>query len=302
MGSLNHDSPSEIRAVLERRGIGLKKRWGQNFLVNRGARERLVSLLDPRPGSIAWEIGPGLGAMTGLLLARGVRVVAFEVDHGLAHFLIEEELAGSSGLTLVEGDFLRTWRAALDRHGPPEAVLGNLPYRSASIMIADMVTGGLRPIRSVFTVQRELAERLTASPGTKSYSSFTVLCGSCFRIIARGDLQPGSFWPAPEVVSSVVELMPLAGAPSGSELEMLSRLTRALFAARRKTIRNNAVAAFGPQVLAVLERQGIDPSGRAEDLDPRVFTSLARAMLTSRDRDPAGRGVPGSGESGPMPA
>ncbi len=83
--------------------------------------------------------------MTGLLLARGVRVVAFEVDHGLAHFLVEEELAGIGGFTLVEGDFLRTWREALERHGPPETVLGNLPYRSASLMIAEMVTGGLRP-------------------------------------------------------------------------------------------------------------------------------------------------------------
>ncbi|MCX7028719.1 MAG: 16S rRNA (adenine(1518)-N(6)/adenine(1519)-N(6))-dimethyltransferase RsmA [Spirochaetes bacterium] len=281
MGPLNHDSSAEIRTVLERRGIGLKKRWGQNFLVNRGARERLVSLLDPRPGGLAWEIGPGLGAMTGLLLARGARVVAFEVDHGIARFLREEELAGFSGFTLVEGDFMRTWRVALDRHGPPEVVLGNLPYRSASLMIAEMVTGGLRPGRSVFTVQRELAERLTAAPGTKNFSSFSVLCGSCFRIVGRGDLQPGSFWPAPEVVSSVVELLPREGAPSGPELEMLSRVTRALFAARRKTIRNNAVAAFGPEVLTVLARQGIDPSGRAEDLAPQYFLGLARALTAA---------------------
>ena len=278
MGSLNHDSPAEIRAVLERRSIGLKKRWGQNFLVNRGARERLVSLLDPPPGGLAWEIGPGLGAMTGLLLGRGARVVAFEVDHRISRFLLEEELAGAGDFTLVEGDFLRTWRGALEAHGLPDVVLGNLPYRSASLMIAEIVTGGLRPLRSIFTVQRELAERLTAVPRTKSYSSFSILCGSCFRILERGDLQPGSFWPAPEVVSSVIELRPLEGAPSGPELEMLSRVTRALFAARRKTIRNNTVAAFGPQVLPVLERLGIDASGRAEELEPRSFVELARAL------------------------
>jgi 16S rRNA (adenine1518-N6/adenine1519-N6)-dimethyltransferase len=284
VGTLNHDSPAEIREVLARRGIGLKKRWGQNFLVNRGARERLVSLLDPRPGSLAWEIGPGLGAMTGLLLERGARVVAFEVDHGIARFLREEELVGLDGFTLVEGDFLRTWREALGRHGPPEVVLGNLPYRSASLMIAEMVTGGLRPNRSVFTVQRELAERLTAVPGTKSYSSFTVLCGSSFRIVGRGVLQPGSFWPAPEVVSSVVELLPREGAPSGPELEMLSRVTRALFAARRKTIRNNAVAAFGPEVVPVLEQLGINPSGRAEELELQDFSGLARALVAAEEQ------------------
>ncbi len=168
MGSLNHDSPVEIRAVLERRGIGLKKRWGQNFLVNRGARERLVGLLDAPPGALAWEIGPGLGAMTGLLLDRGIRVVAFEVDHGIARFLREEELADREGFTLVEGDFLRTWRDALAAYGVPDVVLGNLPYRSASLMIADLVTGNLRPSRAVFTVQRELADRLTAAPGAKT--------------------------------------------------------------------------------------------------------------------------------------
>lgn len=287
MSPLNHDSAAQIRAVLERCGIGLKRRWGQNFLVNRPARERLLSLLDAHPGSLVWEIGPGLGAMTGPLLARGLRVVAFEIDHGLAR-LLSESLAGSRDFMLVEGDFVRTWRGALDRHGRPDSVLGNLPYRSASLMIADIVTGELRPKRCVFTVQRELAERLTASPGTRSYSSFTVLCRSCFRIVARGDLQPGSFWPPPEVVSSVVELTPLADAPSGAELRMLSRVTRALFAARRKTIRNNAVAAFGAGVLAALERQGIDASGRAEDLEPRAYVGLARALLEAERARPGG--------------
>lgn len=281
MGALNHDSPSEIRAVLARRGIALKKRWGQNFLVNRGARERIVGLLAAPPGSLAWEIGPGLGAMTSLLLDRGARVVAFEVDHGIARFLREEELADREGITLVEGDFLRTWRDALAAYGVPAVVLGNLPYRSASLMIADLVTGGLRPSRAVFTVQRELADRLTAAPGAKSYSSFTVLCGSCFSIEGRGDLKPGSFWPAPEVVSSIVELRPRADAPSVAEVAMVSRVTRALFASRRKTLRNNVASAFGRTGLAVLEREGVDLKGRAEDLAAGTFVAIARAMLAA---------------------
>jgi 16S rRNA (adenine1518-N6/adenine1519-N6)-dimethyltransferase len=298
MGTLNHDSPAEIRAVLERRGIALKKRWGQNFLVNRGARERLVALLDASAGCRCWEIGPGLGAMTGLLIGLGARVVAFEIDHGVARYLREEELAGARGFTVIEGDFLRTWRDALQRHGPPEVMLGNLPYRSASIMLAELVTGGLRPRRSVFTVQRELADRLTAAPGTKSYSSFSVLCGSCFRIIARGDLQPGSFWPTPDVVSSIVELRPIEDGPAGRELEMLSRVSRALFAARRKTIRNNAATAFGPGALAVLERLGIDLSGRAEELAPAQFLAVARALAggSRPDRDAPPREGFSSGE------
>jgi 16S rRNA (adenine1518-N6/adenine1519-N6)-dimethyltransferase len=281
MGALNHDSATEIRAVLERRGIGLKKRWGQNFLVNRGARERIVDLMAATAGSLAWEIGPGLGSMTGMLLDRGARVVAFEVDHGIARFLREEELEGREGFTLVEGDFLRTWRDALAAHGVPEVILGNLPYRSASLMIVDMVTGGLRPSRAVFTVQRELADRLTAVPGVKSYSSFTVLCGTCFSIEGRGDLKPGSFWPAPEVVSSIVEMRPRVGAPTVAEVAMVSRVTRALFASRRKTIRNNAMAAFGPTGVEVLRSAGVDLKGRAEELAAGTFVAIARAMLAA---------------------
>jgi 16S rRNA (adenine1518-N6/adenine1519-N6)-dimethyltransferase len=281
VGTLNHDSPMEIRAVLERRGLGLKKRWGQNFLVNRGARERIVGLLGATSGGLAWEIGPGLGSMTGLLLDLGARVVAFEVDHGIARFLREEEIGDREGFTLVEGDFLRTWRDALAAHGVPAVVLGNLPYRSASLMIADMVIGGLRPSRAVFTVQRELADRLTAAPGAKTYSSFTVLCRSYFCIEGRGDLKPGSFWPAPEVVSSIVEMRPRTEAPTVADAAMLSRVTRALFAARRKTLKNNAAAEFGQAGVEVLERAGVDPKGRAEDLEPGTFVEIARAMLAA---------------------
>ena len=104
---MNPDSPAEIRALLADRGLALKKRWGQNFLVNRGARERLVALLDPAQGQRVWEIGPGLGSMTGLLLARALRVVAFEVDRGLCRYLEE---------SLWRPDFFLTCRGGLPRN------------------------------------------------------------------------------------------------------------------------------------------------------------------------------------------
>ena len=284
---MNPDSPVEIRAALEEMGIALKKRWGQNFLVNRGARERLVALLDPRPGELAWEIGPGLGSMTGLLLQRGVRLVAFEVDRGLCRFLLKS-FGEAAGFTLVEGDFIKTWKAALAEHGPPMRVLGNLPYRSASLMIAALVEGGVRPQEMIFTVQRELAERMSADPRSKAYSSFSVLCQACFCIEARGDLRPGSFYPAPEVVSSVVQMRPR---PEGLDLrtvEVLSALLRGLFTARRKTIRNNMLAArFTAGITveaaaAALEAEGIDLGARAEEIPPETFVRLARRITDAR--------------------
>jgi 16S rRNA (adenine1518-N6/adenine1519-N6)-dimethyltransferase len=284
---MNPDSPAEIRTALEEMGIALKKRWGQNFLVNRGARERLVALLDPRSGELAWEIGPGLGSMTGLLLQRGVRLVAFEVDRGLCRSL-SKSFADAPGFTLVEGDFMKTWKGALAEHGPPMRVLGNLPYRSASLMIAALVEGGVRPQETVFTVQRELAERMTADPRSKAYSSFSVLCQACFSIEARGDLRPGSFYPAPEVVSSVVQMRPRPGGLDLRTVEVLSALLRGLFTARRKTIRNNMLAArfvagiAVEAVAAALEAEGIDLGARAEEIPPETFVRLARRVADAR--------------------
>lgn len=274
---MNFDSPGEIRAVLEQRGLALKKRWGQNFLVNRGARVRLVELLAPQPGETVWEIGPGLGAMTELLTGAAARVFAFEVDRGLCRFL-EESLAGQHSFTLVQGDFLDTWKDTLRREGAPDRILGNLPYSSASLMIADIIESGVRPARMVFTIQRELADRMASPPGQKSYSSFSVLCQACFTVADRGDLQPGSFYPVPDVVSSIVEMTAAADAPAGEELKALSAIARSLFSSRRKTMRNNAK---DDAVRKALEEEGIDPGLRAEQLPPAVFVRLARRLTGS---------------------
>lgn len=283
---MNPDSPAEIRALLAERGLTLKKRWGQNFLINRGARERLVSLLELTGGETAWEIGPGLGSMTGLLLEKTARLLAFEVDRGVCRYL-SESLGERASFTLFPGDFLETWKDAAAAHGRPDRLLGNLPYRSASLMIADVVEGGLRPGITIFTVQRELADRMCSQPGTKSYSSFSVLCQSCFDVYGRGDLKPGSFYPVPEVVSSIVEMRPRKGAPEGRTLALLSELARGLFSSRRKTIRNNlsssriAALASPEAVLSALEKAGIDPGRRAEELPPETFTWLARELTES---------------------
>ena len=292
---MNPDSPAEIRAALEEMGIALKKRWGQNFLVNRGARERLAAMLDPRPGELAWEIGPGLGSMTALLLQRGVRLLAFEVDRGLCRHLRESH-GSEADFMLVEGDFMKNWKSALAEHGAPRRVLGNLPYRSASLMIAALVEGGVRPDTMVFTVQRELAERMAADPRSKAYSSFSVLCQACFSVEARGDLKPGSFYPAPEVVSTIVEMRPRQDGLDPEAVAILSGLLRGLFTARRKTLRNNLLAGrfaagvTAERVAEALEAEGIDPGARAEELPPETFVRLARRAI----REPAGPTGPSS--------
>ncbi len=282
MPALNPNSPAEISALLAELGLTLKKRWGQNFLVNQAARERLVSLLQPGAREIVWEIGAGLGSMTEILLPRAERLVAFEVDWGLCRYL-GDRFRSEPRLTLVCGDFLETWERAVRDHGRPNRILGNLPYSSASLMVAQILESGIRPERILVTVQRELAERMASPPSTKSYSAFSILCQVCCEVIIRGELNPGSFYPPPNVVSAIVELRPREDAPSGPVLGLLSQLTRAFFASRRKTLRNNAgrLGLDAERVLGALDALGLSRGSRAEELSPADYVRLAASLTGS---------------------
>jgi 16S rRNA (adenine1518-N6/adenine1519-N6)-dimethyltransferase len=282
---LNYDSPAEIRAALAELGVALKKRWGQNFLVNRAARERILGLLDAGPTEAVWEIGPGLGCLTASLAGRCRLLLAFEIDHGLVRYL-SRAFGGREGFRLEAGDALETWPSALQRYGLPDKVVGNLPYSSASALIASFAEAGFAPGRMVFTVQRELAERLAAAPRGKNYSSFSVLCQHVYAVRERFALRPGAFYPAPEVTSSVIELSPRGEADPPALRALFNELVRALFRSRRKTLWNNLLAwpgarRFGADRLrAALGAQGIDPGGRSEELGAEQLAGLARRLAS----------------------
>lgn len=285
---MNHDSPSEIRRELERLGLRLQKRWGQNFLVNPAARQRIVELLQPQPGERIWEIGPGLGALTELLLPRVGRLVVFEIDHGLIGYL-RERFGGEPRFELEAGDALKRWRG-LYAQQPPDGVIGNLPYSSASALVGAFAEERVRASRLVFTVQKELARRMGAAPGSKDYSSFSVLCQSAFRVRECFDLRAGSFFPAPAVVSTVVELRPLSAEQPAeqpaAEWAFFLRTLRALFRSRRKTIRNNLLAAgLGDEerLREALRRAGVEPGQRAEELEPEGLRRLAAELGRLQD-------------------
>ena len=170
--SLDYDSPRALRAWLDHRGLGMRKQLGQNFLINGPARRRLLDALAIEPGDRVWEIGPGLGAMTAGLLERGAEVSAFELDRGFIAAL-EEFFGGQRGFTLIPGDVLKTWPAAwaaLGREtGATPLLLGNLPYNIATTLLADLVEKNCFFRRMVVTVQREVARRMIAKPGTPEY-------------------------------------------------------------------------------------------------------------------------------------
>jgi 16S rRNA (adenine1518-N6/adenine1519-N6)-dimethyltransferase len=282
---LNYNSPSEIRRAVERLGLRLQKRWGQNFLINQGARRQIVSLLEPGAEETIWEIGPGLGTLTVLLLPEVRSLLAFEIDRGLIRYL-NETFADRENLHLVEGDVMKTWRSHYSQTDPPDKIVGNLPYSSASALIAALAENRVCAKRLVFTVQRELAQRLSATPGNKNYSSFSVLCQVVYRISQRMQLKPGSFFPPPEVHSSVVLLEPNPGVSRISEWRFFLRCLRTLFRSRRKTMRNNLLAGglIPPirveQVERLFDELGIDPGIRSERLSPQELLSFSRRLRT----------------------
>lgn len=282
---MNHNSPAEVRAALRRLGVEPKKRWGQNFMLNPRTRAKLVDTLAPRAGDTVWEIGPGLGAVTGELAPRCARLVLFEIDHGLIRHL-REELAGQPQVAIVAGDFLRTWRQARAEHGPPSRIVGNLPYRCSAAIIAALVQHDAIGVNCVFTVQRELAERLTARPGTRNYSSLSVLCQCLSDVAEHGELAPGTFYPAPEVTSAVIELRAGSGRRRVSNRPVLFALIRTAFRTRRKTLRNNLLShdGFGlskARLLDAVEAAGVDAGRRAEELAPATVIRLANALAAA---------------------
>jgi 16S rRNA (adenine1518-N6/adenine1519-N6)-dimethyltransferase len=283
--SIEYDSPVALRRFLDERGLGMQKKFGQNFLVNRGARERLLEALGACVGDVAWEVGPGLGAMTSGLLERGVSVTAFEIDRGFAAAL-RDLFIDRPSFRLIEGDVLRTWRAEAAAGLPPFFV-GNLPYNIAATLLATFIEDGAVFDRAVVTVQKEVARRMTAKPGEEDYSSFSILCSSAYRVSPLMTLKPGSFYPAPNVDSAAVIMERRTDGTMEHLPRLFRQLVRALFSSRRKTVRNNletyatslgAGSRSSEITAAALAAARIDPSIRAETLDIASFAALATAL------------------------
>jgi 16S rRNA (adenine1518-N6/adenine1519-N6)-dimethyltransferase len=282
---LDYDSAADIKFVLESRGMAAQKRFSQNFLIHGGARETLARALELTRGSEIWEIGPGLGAMTCPLLESGAHVTAFEVDRGFCAFLREifSRPIEQGGLTLIEGDALKTLpRFARERQKEspfgsvlPVTLFGNLPYSIASQIIAGTIEKGFRFLRVVVTLQKEVAARVAAVPGSKEYSSFSALCAWAYEVKKIADFPGGFFWPRPGVDSRALLLLPRDDFPRCGNPQDFFRVTRAAFSSRRKTIKNNLHPLIGEEELA---RLGFPPEARAENLSVNDFLRIAEAL------------------------
>ncbi len=248
----------------------------------------MVASIAPRADETFLEIGPGRGALTWPLAAASARVVAYEIDRELASQL---RAAGPPNLTLIEGDFLesraedigRALREAPAAAGPLR-VAGNLPYNAASPILGrllDLHRAGIPFRDATVMLQREVAERLLAPPGSRDYGVLSVLIRHEAVVHRLLSLPPGAFRPMPRVDSTLVSLRFHAPEPPARAPEAFAAMTRAIFSRRRKTLAN-ALLAFPPAALAgpavLLGEANIDGRRRPETLEIRELVDLSNAI------------------------
>ncbi len=280
----DYNSPQEIKSFLEENGMAMQKKFGQNFLLNEKARNNIIDLLECKKNETVWEVGPGLGCMTELLLKKEMNVCAFEIDRGFIKFLHEffKDYEERNSFKIVEGDVLKTWKKEIENKNIPSKLFGNLPYNIAATFIADTITNGFCFEKCVFTVQKEVAKRMCSAIGKPDYSSFTVLCNSVYDVKLGNELAAGNFWPKPNVASQTVIMKKKEIPYEIKNKKLFYSLIHTLFSSRRKTIANNIKSILPPNISCetFFAGTGIDSTLRAEALSIKDFIVLSEKLAS----------------------
>lgn len=266
--------PPDARDLLRKYDLLPKRSFSQNFLIQAGAIAQIADAAAALGPNVV-ELGPGLGALTYALLARGCSVLAVELDRDMVHVL-REELGEQEQLEILHGDAAEVDLTAHSRTCRSKLVVtGNLPYQATGSIIRRVVASRAVLSGAVLMVQREVRDRLVAEPATKDYGALTVFTRAGFEVDTICRLRPGSFYPAPKVESSVVRLIPRE-VPLAEETDSLRAVVRAAFQMRRKTLRN-ALRGAGAADRAdrALSDALIDPKRRGETLSIEEFARLA---------------------------
>ncbi|MBI4227616.1 MAG: ribosomal RNA small subunit methyltransferase A [Candidatus Omnitrophica bacterium] len=273
-------SAAEIKRLCREYGVFPSKGMGQHFLVDPRVAERIVEGVAPRPRERLVEIGAGFGALTAVLLERGVTVVAVERDRRLARAL-NDRFGDRPDLRLVVDDILRVDWAAFG--AGPLVVVGNLPYMITSPLLERLVRHRARVSRAVVTIQREVAQRIAAAPGTKTFGALTCFVQADFLCDLIVEIAPKSFWPQPAVTSAVLRLTPRTPPlVTDAEREPFTAVVQACFQHRRKTLLNGllnpALGLTRDRAVAAIREAGLDPSQRPETVPVPMFAALARLI------------------------
>ena len=268
---------AEIREIAARIGVNPTKKLGQNFVVDANTCRRIVKIAGVNTEDVALEVGPGLGSLTLALLEVAASVVAVEIDPRLAAELPNTVVTHgfeSSRLHVVNEDALTTESLPLE----PTTLVANLPY-NISVPVLLHFLEKFPTIRSgVVMVQSEVADRLIAKPGSKTYGSPSVKATWWADMSGAGNVARQVFWPIPNVDSSLVRFVRHGAAGNESERTLTFSVIDAAFAQRRKMLRSALSQIFSGQAEDAIARAGIDPTARGETLLLRDFMAIANTL------------------------
>ena len=279
---------NDIKALLARHGFRFSKSMGQNFLIEGWVPRDIAEASGADSGCGVLEIGPGIGPLTVQLARRAGQVAAVELDRALLPIL-SETLAPCRNVTVIPGDIMKLDLAALVNErlsGLTPIACANLPYNITTPVLTRLIESGLFASITVM-IQREVALRICAAPGTADYGAFSVFCQYHTQPGLLFDVGPECFLPAPKVTSAVLRLIPRREPPQTLVDEALFfRVVRASFAQRRKTLLNGLSSAFGAPVgkqalRQAIEAAGLPPDVRGERLGIAEFAAVAAAIQTT---------------------
>ena len=249
-----------------------RKRFGQHFLVDAGVIDDIVRAIGPKPGQPLVEIGPGLGAMTQPLLERCGALTVIELDRDLAARWRQRE-----GVTVVESDVLKVdFNALADTAQAPLRVVGNLPYNISTPILFHLLAVAPRVLDQHFMLQKEVVDRMAASPGNKDFGRLSVMLQWRYDIEWLFDVAPSAFDPPPRVDSAIVRMVPLATPPLLDEAR-LSALVTVAFSQRRKLLRHTLGRWLDEQGFA----GQFDVQRRAEEVPVAEYVALAQAVTAT---------------------
>lgn len=296
MGNLSTlASLAATREVLADHGLTAKYSLGQNFLVNDAIVQKIVALAELDGADRVLEIGPGIGTLTMALLKGAAHVTSIERDADLPAVLEETLAPWWDKFTLIQKDALDLQLSDLNAQAMPTKLVANLPYAVAATVVLDYFQRIDSLQSATVMVQKEVADRMAADPGTKNYGAYTVKLRLYAQPAGRFPVSPNNFFPPPRVDSAVIRLnrrpvTDASGAPlDANVVRAACTMADAAFASRRKTLSNSCKtyfagrgaggAAVGPHLPDLFEQAGIDPKRRGETLSLAEFVNMGKALL-----------------------
>lgn len=270
-------SPRAVRARLDALGRGARKRLGQHFLSDRHVAERIHRTAALSGGEPVIEIGPGIGALSDALAASSQRLWLVELDREFAA-LAREHFAGRDAVTVVEADALDLDFGQLLGADAPAVVVANLPYNVGTAILSRLLVNPSLFSRMVLMVQLEVAQRLVAPPGSKTYGILSVMTQVAAEARIAFQVPPTAFVPRPKVESAVVCVTPRCAPPVPiGDPSVFRQVVRAAFGQRRKHLANS-LRSVSPNPRALLDAAGIDPTRRPETLSLAEFAAISNAV------------------------